>query len=82
MKVSEAMYICMRKCALNCALKYRFAIPNKIIDEVLEQFPKLGKDRKELMDEIRKVCIEVNKLKDNEIRLELEKNFFEDTIIK
>jgi len=82
MKVNEALYMSMRRWSLKCATQFRFAIPNKVIEHVLLEFPKLAKQRKELMDEIRKVCLEVNKLKDSEIRKEIDEIFFEDTVIK
>ena len=74
MEVDEALYIRMRKWALKCAHKYKFAIPNKVIARILREFPQLEDEKKELMDEVRKVCTEVNKMKDAEIASELEQS--------
>ena len=81
MKVDEALYLSMRRWALKCAHKIRFAVPKEVIVGVLKEFPKLEDDRGELMEEVRKVCTEVNKLKDTEIAAELERNSGDETVI-
>ena len=81
MEIDKAAYRCIRREALKCAHKFRFAIPNKVIANVLLEFPHLAQETGELMDEVRKICMEVNKMKDSQIAKELEKNQTDDTII-
>ena len=81
MEVDEALYLSMRRWAIKCAHRYRFAVPNKVIVDVLKEFPRLEDERGELMDEVRKVCTEVNKMKDTQIAKEIEEKNSGDTII-
>jgi len=81
MEIDKAMHAKMRRAALQCVHRFRFAIPNKVIVDVLREFPHLAEEKGDLMDEVRKICMEVNKLKDSQIRKELEENNLDDTII-
>lgn len=81
MEVENPLRLRMRRWALACAKRYRFAIPNKVIVDVLREFPHLAEERADLMEEIRTVCMEVNKLKDSQIEKELEQISLDDTAI-
>jgi len=71
----------IRKWALKCAHEVRFAIPAKVIVNVLREYPALVDEKGELMNIVREVCTEVNKLKDKQIEKEMHKYTYEETTI-
>ncbi|MFH1306978.1 MAG: hypothetical protein ABIH83_04990 [Candidatus Micrarchaeota archaeon] len=81
MEEDEALKICIRKWALKCAHTHKIAIPAKIIGNVLREFPHYKERRKELIKLMRGICIKVNKMKDKDIRKEMERHSFEETIV-
>ncbi|MFH0927031.1 MAG: hypothetical protein V1822_00445 [Candidatus Micrarchaeota archaeon] len=81
MENDEALRASIRKWAVKCAKQYRFAIPNKVIVNVLKEFPHLQDEGGELMDLVREVCTEVNKMGDKEILREARKIDAGDTTV-
>lgn len=81
MESDEALKTSIRRWALKCAHKYRFAIPNKVIVNVLREFPMLEDEKGDLMENVRDICTEVNKMKDTDIARELHENSADETLI-
>ncbi len=81
MEVEEAVEVSIRKWALDCAKKHKIAIPAKVMPHILKEFPQYAPHKKELMENVREICTQVNAMKDKQIRDEYEKHTFEGTTI-
>jgi hypothetical protein len=57
--------------SLECANKYKFAIPNIVAQNILIKYP--NEDKKELILQAIEVCKKVNKMTDKEINEQLDK---------
>ena len=81
MEIEEAVEVSIKKWALDCAKRHKIAVPAKVMPQVIREFPQYAPHKKELMENVRDICTQVNSMKDKEIREEHEKSTFEGTTI-
>ncbi|MCX8163386.1 MAG: hypothetical protein N3D10_02410 [Candidatus Micrarchaeota archaeon] len=56
---------------LECANKYKLAIPSIVVKYTIKQFPLL--EKKEILGYCQEICRKINKMKDVQINKEIEK---------
>ncbi|MFN3909762.1 MAG: hypothetical protein ACK4J0_00830 [Candidatus Anstonellaceae archaeon] len=57
--------------SLECAYKYKFAIPKIVVQNLIKKYPSI--EKKELLEYSREICKLVNRMSDNEIQTALNK---------